>query len=487
MTKPIVRIAPSPTGKLHIGTARTALFNYLFAKKNGGEFLIRIEDTDAKRSTKDFEKDILENLEWLGLKGDKTPARQTERLDIYHKYADQLLKKSKAYLCFCSPGELEAEREKQLSRKQPPRYSGKCRGLSTQEISQKKKAGQKATIRLKIDENRGVIKFNDLIRGEIKERSGLIGDFVIVKSDGVPVFFFAGVIDDYEQQISDVIRGEDHISNTFNQILIYEALGWKKEMPNFAHLPMILNEDRSKMSKRRGDAVSVADFRKKGYLPEALINFMAILGWHPRREDKEGQEDKEEIYSLEELASLFDIGEVGKSAAIFDKNKLDFINGYYLRHKKIEELKKLICPGHLAVGWKGEDEILERAITLVKDRMKRLSDFSELADYFFEEPIYEKELLIFKKSDKVYTQRGLTKAIEKLRKTKKSDWEEQGKIQEILERVIKEEKLNNGDVFWPVRAALSGREASPSPVELLWALGRNESLERLDKALKKLG
>lgn len=485
MAKPIVRIAPSPTGKLHIGTARTALFNYLFAHKNKGKFLIRLEDTDKKRSTLKFEKNIINNLKWLGLESDAKIERQMERLEIYQKYAKKLLKEKKCYLCFCSREELDEERKEQLKRKQPPRYSGKCRDLNSKEINKLKKEGRRPTIRLRVPDDRGTIAFKDLIRGEIKESAGLIGDFVMMKSDGVPLFFFAGVIDDFSQKITHIIRGEDHISNTFNQILIYEALGWENKIPKFAHLPMILNSDRSKMSKRRGDTTTVEDFKNLGYLPEALLNFMALLGWHPRREDREGKEDKDEIYTLEELTSLFELGDVGKSAAIFDINKLDFINGYYLRKLKIEELKKSICPDHLAEGWE-DSKILERAIILVKDRLKKLSDFSELADYFFEEPIYDKELLIFKKSDKIFTQRGLEAIIEKLRKTRNSDWEKQGILEEKLRKVVKEEKLNNGDVFWPVRAALSGREASPSPIELLWALGKNESLKRLNKALKLL-
>lgn len=486
MKKPIVRLAPSPTGKLHIGTARTALFNYLFAKKNKGKYLIRIEDTDAKRSKAEFERDILVSLKWLDLEGEGEPERQTHRLAIYKKYAQKLLKEKKAYFCFCSPEELEEERRKQISRKQPPRYSGKCCRLNKKETDKLQKEGRKPALRLKIPENRGTIKFNDLIRGEIKENAALIGDFVIMKSDGIPLFYFAGVIDDHKQSITHVIRGEDHISNTFSQILIYDALGWEKELPKFAHLPMILNTDRSKMSKRKGDFVSVAEYKQKGYLPQAMINFMALLGWHPRRKDKEGQEDKEEIYSLEELASLFELSEVGKSPAIFDKAKLDYINGFYLRKLSDKKLKSLVVPQHLGEGWQRSDVQIDKVISLIKDRLKTLADFSELADYFFEKPVYDPSLLIFKKSDEVFTRRGLGAAIEKLRETKNSDWEGQDKIEEKLRSVVIKEKLGNGDVFWPVRAALSGREASPSPVELLWALGKNESLKRLSKALQAL-
>lgn len=480
MSKIIVRIAPSPTGKLHIGTARTALFNYLFAKKNKGKYLIRIEDTDVKRSKAEFERDILENLHWLNLKEDEKSIKQTERIEIYKKFADKLLKEKKAYLCFCSEKELEEERRKQIARKQPPRYSGKCRDLTENEINALIKEGKKPTLRLKISDDRGTIKFNDLIRGEIKENAALISDFVILKSDGIPVFFFAGVIDDHEQSISHVIRGEDHISNTFNQIILYEALGWANEMPEFAHLPMILNADRSKMSKRKGDFVSVAEFKKNGYLPEALINFIALLGWHPQKEGKEGKE----IYSLAELTSLFNIEEVGKSPAIFDKIKLDYINGYYLRKLSNDKLKKLIYQDFFDKKWKTKEQILEKAIILVKDRMKTLSDFRKLAIYFFEKPVYDPSLLVFKKSDEKKTKKGLELAIEVL--TAENEWENQDKLQKTLSRAVLKEKLNNGDVFWPVRAALSGLEASPSPVELLWALGKKESLERLSEALKAL-
>jgi len=482
MTNPIVRIAPSPTGKLHIGTARTALFNYLFAQKNKGKYLIRIEDTDIKRSTKKYEKDILDNLEWLGLKADEKPQRQMDRIDIYRKYAKKLLKEKKAYLCFCSPSELEKERRKQLAKKQPPRYSGKCRDLNNKEIDLLIKNSKKAALRLKIPDLRGKIIFNDIIRGKIKEEAAAIGDFIIMKSDNTPLFFFSGVIDDHLQKISHVIRGEDHISNTFNQILLYEALDWQKEMPKFAHLPMILNSDRSKMSKRKGGFVSVADFKNKGYLKDAMINFIALLGWHPRKEGKNGSE----IYTFDELTSLFDINEVGKSPAIFDTNKLDYINGYYLRKLSNDKLKKMICPKHLGEGWKYDDNKLDKAISLVKDRMKTLSDFIELSDYFFEKPIYDKEILVFKKSDSKNTQKGLEAVVESLKKIDENDWENKDKLNTALQKVTENEKLNNGDVFWPVRAALSGREASPSPVELLWVIGKNESLERLAKALQAL-
>lgn len=481
MNKIRARIAPSPTGALHIGTARTALFNYLFAKKNKGEFLLRFEDTDQNRSTKKHEKEIIKSLKWLGLDWDGETAYQMKRLSIYKKYADKLLKEDKVYECFCTPDELEAERKTQLAAKKPPRYSGKCRDLKEDEKKELKKKGIEPTLRLKVPEDRGKIEFEDLIRGKIQEESALIGDFVIMKSNEVPLFFFAGVIDDVEQKISHVIRGEDHISNTFNQILIYEALGWGKKMPKFAHIPFVLNKDRSKLSKRRGDEVTVRRFRELGYLPEAMINFLALLGWHPRTK-KEG---KEEIYSKEELIDAFDLREVGKAAATFDSAKLDYINGYYIRKFDDKKLAELLIPDHLGADWEKQDKTLLAAVNLVKERMKKLSDFTDLADYFFEKPIYDKEVLIFRKSDKIYTERGLKAATEALGQLSEKDWEEQ-KLQKTLEKVVKDERLNNGDVFWPTRAALSGRMASPSPVELLFALGKQKSLKRLNTASKLL-
>jgi len=476
------RIAPSPTGNLHIGTARTALFNYLFAKKNNGKFLLRLEDTDNKRSTLKHEKNIIQNLEWLGLHWDEKPIRQMERLDIYKKYAQELLHKKQAYYCFCTTDELEKERKRQIAKKIPPRYSGKCLGLKENEIKERIKKGEKPTLRLKIPESRGKIQFTDLIRGKIQDYAPNIGDFIIVKSDGVPIFYFAGVIDDYKQEIGHVIRGEDHISNTFNQILIYEALGLKDKIPQYAHLPLILNKDRSKMSKRKGNIVTISDFRKKGYLKEALINFMALLGWHP----KNANDKDKEILTQDQLIEPFKLKDIGKSASIFDLEKLDYINGYYLRNMDDEEILKLLIPDYIESDWEKNEKLLIRAVSLVKDRMKKLSDFKELANYFFKTPILNKNLLIFKKSDINSTQKGLEISTRVLENLPEKEWQDQDKIQKILEKTVLEQKLTNGDVFWPVRAALSGREASPSPSEILWALGKEEALKRLTAALGEL-
>jgi glutamyl-tRNA synthetase len=345
----------------------------------------------------------------------------------------------------------------------------------------------KPTIRLAVPENRGRIEFDDVIRDKIKEEAATIGDFVLMKSSGIPLFFFAGVVDDYLQKITHVIRGEDHISNTFNQILIYEALGWEKELPQFAHLPLILNADRSKMSKRKGDVVSVAEFRKRGYLPEALLNLIALLGWHPRiKAESNSPAGKElEIYKLDTLIKLFDIKDVGRSAAVFDQQKLDFINGHYIRQFDEEKLKQLLVPDHIKEGWENNDKMISAAIRLVKDRMKNLADFTELSEYFFEKPIYDKEILIFEKSNIDNSRKGLEAVVKTLKKAAKTEWQAEN-LQKMLESVVKNNSLTNGDVFWPVRTALSGRQASPNPVELLIAFGKNESLERLGEALDKL-
>lgn len=477
-----VRIAPSPTGNLHIGTARTALFNYLFAKKNDGQFLLRLEDTDNKRSTREFEENITQSLEWLGLHWDEKPVKQMERLEIYQKYAKKLLAKKKAYYCFCTQKELDKERKRQIRAKKPPRYSGKCRELSEQERKDKISKGEKPTLRLKVTDDRGKIQFNDIIRGKIQDYASNIGDFIIIKSDGVPIFYFAGVIDDYLQKISHVIRGEDHISNTFNQILIYEALDLSNEIPRYAHLPLILNKDRSKMSKRKGDIVTISEFRKKGYLREALINFMALLGWHP----KDVADKEKEILTLEQLIESFKVGDIGKSASVFDLEKLDYVNGYYLRSMGDEEILKLLIPDYIERNWEERAQLLTRAISLVKDRMKKLSDFKELAGYFFGTPKLKKDLLIFKNSNTNSTQKGLESSISALKDLPEKEWQDKDKIQKKLEKVVSVSKLSNGDVFWPARASLSGREASPSPSELLWAFGKKEALERLTMALDKL-
>jgi len=478
-----VRIAPSPTGKLHVGTARTALFNYLFAKHEEGKFILRIEDTDLSRSTKEYEKNITVGLKWLGLIFDEGPFYQMRRLNLYQKYIKKLRESGHIYECYCTPQELQEERKEQLARGLPPKYSGKCKHLK----KGASKTSQKPALRLDVA---SVVKkynlprfleFQDLIRGKIKKDVSEISDFILMKNNGIPLFFFAGVIDDQEMRINYVIRGEDHISNTFNQLLLIKALGFN--IPKYAHLPLILSQDQRKLSKRHSDKVAIDDFKRMGYLPEAMVNFLALLGWRPKEKSKIKNQKTElkrtEIYSLKELVDRFSLDDVGKSAAIFDLNKLNYLNGYYIRKKSSKELVELIRP-------KNSEPDPEKIVTVIKDRLEKLADFDKLTKYFYKIPQYRPDLLIFKKSNKEKTKKGLKTALGELENTRAKAWQNIDELNEILAQLPKKSKLTNGDVFWPIRVALSGKEASPSPAELLWVFGKNKSLKRLRLALNKL-
>jgi len=363
-----VRIAPSPTGLLHIGLARTALFNYLFAKKNQGAFVLRIEDTDLERSSPEFEKDIIEGLRWLGIiwtegpdiGGDYGPYRQSERLKSYSQCLEKLLAEDKAYYCFCSEEELESQRQYLMSRGEPAVYSGKCAKLSKEQVKKYLREKKPSVIRFRTPVKK--LAFEDLIRGEIEFDTGLIGDMVIAKDLSTPLYNFAVVVDDYEMRINHVIRGEDHISNTPKQILLQEALGFLR--PAYAHLPLILGPDKRKLSKRHGD-VSVSEYRKSGYLPEALVNFMALLGWNPGTD--------REIFSLASLAKEFSLDKVQKGGAIFNLKRLDYLNGFYLRQKSKEKLTELCLPYLIEAG------LIEKEGKAVHNpkRTEKLSIFEE--------------------------------------------------------------------------------------------------------------
>lgn len=463
-----VRIAPSPTGYLHIGTARTALFNWLFAKKYGGSFILRIEDTDLERSDPKYEQDIIESLKWLGLnwdegpvaEGDYGPYKQSGRLKIYEKYLKQLLDKKLAYYCYCGKEELEAERQAMLAQGFPPKYNGKCRSVT-------KHKGKSQVIRFIVPEIK--LTFKDLIRGDISFDTGLIGDIAIAKNLRAPLYNFAVVIDDYEMKISHVIRGEDHIANTPKQILIQKALGFPQ--PEYAHLPLILDPDRSKMSKRYS-ATSINEYEKEGYLPKALINFMALLGWHPK--------DEREILNREELIEQFDLARIQKAGAVFNIVKLDWLNSQYIKKlgnaELFNELKKFgPSKGELS------DEQMLKIIGLTKERMKRLSDFNDLADFFFKLPDYPPELLIWKNTSR-------DKTLENLQETLKliPDAEKIKQLAEKQGRATARGSPDRGEVFWPLRAALSGKEASPGPLEIMDVLGEKESKKRIGMAIEKL-
>ncbi|MBI4993917.1 glutamate--tRNA ligase [Candidatus Wolfebacteria bacterium] len=475
-----VRFAPSPTGPLHIGGARTALFNWLFAKKlknHGGKFILRLEDTDIERSKKEFEKDILESLRWLGLDYDEGPDiggnfgpyRQSEKTEIYKKYLEKLLAESKAYYCFCSKEELDKEREEMMAKDLAPKYSGKCRKYSIEEFQNKIKAGERGVIRFKTPEQE--IEFEDLIRGNVKFNAGLMGDIVIAKSLTEPLYNFAVAVDDYDMKISHVIRGEDHLPNTPKQILIQEALGFHH--PQYAHLPLILDKSKKKMSKRNLDT-SLKDYRDNGYLKEAIVNFIALLGWHPQ--------DDREVLSAEELIDEFDIKRVQKSGAVFDVEKLDWLNGQYIKNLNLEKLAELI-KNFIPEKWRVDESILMGAVAAEKERIKKLSDFKELADFFFELSDYNKDLLIWKNMnfDGIADNLNLLKS--ELEKINEKEFDK-----ERLEAVIAPltEKYGKGELLWPLRAALSGKKASPGPFEIMDILKKAETLRRIDTALFKL-
>jgi glutamyl-tRNA synthetase len=456
-----VRIAPAPTGLFHIGTARTALFNYLFVKKNKGNFILRIEDTDKERSKKKYEDDILNSLEWLGFKPDEI-FKQSQRIKIYEKYLKKLLDSGQAY---------------------------------KKEIIWFKNPNKK-------------IVFNDLIRGKVEFDSSIFGDFSLAKSLKEPLYNFAAVIDDYEMKISHVIRGEDHISNTPKQILIYQALDLK--IPKFAHLPLILGPDKSKLSKRHA-AVSVGDYQEQGYLPEALINFMALLGWSaqnnlgeisPRRG---GNPKHEDIFSLKQLIKGFSLEKIQKGGAIFNINKLDWFNGYYIRQKSLDDLTLACIPYLIEAGLikpvfkskqyppayggyaleqkyiitKTKQEIscdkLKKIISLEQERMKKLSEIGDLVEFFFKEPKYKASLLKWKNMSKkeiLDSFNELEQIFSKL------------KIGEVEKKLLKME--DRGKLLWPLRVALTGKEKSPGPFEIAEILGKENTLKRIKHARQLL-
>ncbi|MGB9598709.1 MAG: glutamate--tRNA ligase, partial [Minisyncoccales bacterium] len=455
------RIAPSPTGPLHIGTARSALFNYLFAKQNKGDFILRIEDTDLERSDPRFEKDIIEGLLWLNIIWDEGPYHQSERKEIYKKNIEMLLEEGKAFYCPHSKEELAREKEEQIKRKEAPRHE--C------EYKIKKQKSKKGIIRLATPKK--IVEFTDLIRGKIKFDTSLLGDIAIAKDKQTPLYNFAVVIDDFEMKISHVIRGEDHISNTPKQILIQEALGIRKQ-PYYAHLPLVLGVDRSKLSKRHAP-VSISEYRKSGYLPEAIVNFIALLGWNPGTD--------QEIFSLEELVKKFDLRRVQKGGAVFNIQRLNWLNGIYIRKKTPQELTDLLLKeGFLRPADSFPKSYLEKVVALEQSRLVKLSEVEELTEYFFKKPVYPKTLLQWKSNQsfeeiKVHLDKILNLIFDiaegdfKKEKIKASIWS------------YAEEK-GRGDVLWPMRVALTGKDKSPDPFEIAEVLGKEETVKRLEAA-----
>lgn len=556
------RFAPAPTGFLHIGAARTALFNYLFAKKNKGVFILRIEDTDVERSEAKYEKDILASLKWLGtewdegpdINGDYGPYRQSKRLKIYTQYLEKLLAENKAYYCFCSEEELEAQRQYRLSIGEAPRYSGKCANLSKEEVEKLRAAGKSSVIRFRMPAKK--IEFHDLIREKLEFDTSLIGDIVIAKNLTTPLYNFACVIDDFENKISHVIRGEEHISNTPKQILLQETLSFPS--PQYAHLPIILAPDRTKLSKRHG-ATGILEYRKEGYLPEALVNFMAFLGWNPGGE--------REIYSMPSLIKEFSIEKVQKGGAIFNIKRLDFLNSFYIRQRSVEKLTELCLPYLVEAGLieelkqatksslipsraigkrekkRKEDKIsneqsqstrlfeeketefkikatgevinlawLQKIILVYQERLKKISEISEATEFFFKEKLgYEKDLLKWPRPEtstykKELVDKEINLSLDRLEKIlskiKPEDWDRENlekvlipeaeKFSQEISRVgdsaaeIRAAKIDRGYLLWPLRVALSGKEASAGPFEIAKILGKEKTIKRIKKAKELL-
>lgn len=441
------RIAPSPTGFLHIGTAQSALYNWIFAKKNGGEFYLRIEDTDKERSTKEYEQSILGALEWLGLKWDGEIIRQSERTDKYRSFLEKLLADGKAFYCHHTKEELESERKGQEDKKEAPIHI-----CSHKNKTKGKEPG--GIIRLAVPDE--TVSFDDQIRGTIEFKTAFLGDFSIAKSLDEPLYNFAAVVDDTDMEITHVIRGEDHISNTPKQILIYKALG--RTIPWFAHLPLILASDRSKLSKRHG-AVAVVDY-KKDYLPEAIVNFLGTLSYTFSKE----------IITKEEMIQEFELSNVHKSGAVFDVKKLNWLNSQYIKKLLPEEFKKA----------SGVSEIPDVAVPLITERLEKLSDVYNF-DYFWKEPEYSEGLLKWKKSDLLQSKSALEKILIIL---KKVDFEED-KLRNALDEFGKE-LGDRGLAYWPLRVALTGKEKSPDPVEVAVVLKKDVVLQRIDEAIRKL-
>jgi len=486
---PRVRLAPSPTGWFHVGTARTALFNYLFARKNGGKFILRIEDTDKIRSKKIYEDNIIEGLKWLdlewdegpGKEGDFGPYRQSQRLAIYAQYLQQLLAEGKAYYCFCTQEELEAQKQDLVSRGLPPKYSGKCRNLPETTVNQYLKDKKPAIIRIKMPSI--TLKFNDLIRGEVEFNLDLIGDIVIAKSLREPLYNFTVVVDDYLMKITHIIRGEDHISNTPKQIIIQEALGFPR--PIYAHLPMILGPDRAKLSKRHG-AMALTDYRKLGYLPEAINNFLALLGWHPYGE--------EEIMSLEELINRFELERVQKGGAIFNIQKLNWFNSQYLKNLPAEKIFEYFSDYLLNYApqkdfLRSDADYLNKILEVELLRINKFSDLFEISDFFFKKTIeYPKELLSWKGESESEIKQALDASYSVLEAINDEDFNRinlQSKFYAFIESNSAYQG-NRGKLLWPLRVALSGQKDSPGPFEIAEVLGKKETIKRIKQAVEKI-
>ncbi|MDI6752642.1 MAG: glutamate--tRNA ligase [bacterium] len=449
------RFAPAPTGYLHLGGARTALFNYLYAKKMGGKFLLRIEDTDFARSTKESCEAILSGLKWLGIEWDEGPYHQSDRLAIYKEKAENLLAQGKAYKCYCTQDELACMRKKQQAEGKPPIYDGRCK--------ERKEEAKPYTLRFSVPEEK--IKFTDLIKGEMEFESSTIGDFVIARSDGIPTYNLVCAIDDADMGITHILRGDDHISNTPKQILLYSALGISP--PEFAHLPLIFGQDKTPLSKRHG-AVDIGYYRNEGFLPEAMVNYIALLGF--------STEDSQQIMSRKELISLFSLERVGKSAGIFDPKKLLWMNGEYIRSSNIDRLVEL--SDKVFSGF--DKDWTKKVLELYRERIKKMIELKDQADFFLKDEIEIKE-----DGEKILRKEGvlenLKKALEVLSDTEPFTKET---CEQSLRTLAESLNVKAGEIFHPLRVAVTGRTVSPPLFDTLELLGKDNVLRKLEKVIK---
>jgi nondiscriminating glutamyl-tRNA synthetase len=475
---PRVRFAPSPTGELHVGNARTALFNWFFARRYDGNFILRIEDTDQERTSKVYKESLIEDLKWLSIDWDEGPEKggefgpyhQIERLHIYESCLKKLIADDKVYPCYCSEEELEVERTSLLSMRMMPRYMGKCRHLSAEKRKRFEEEGRKPTFRFIVEG--GPIEFNDLIRGAMKFQGEAIGDFIIIRSNGIPAYNFAVVIDDHFMKISHVIRGEDHLSNTAIQILLYKALGFPP--PVFAHHSLIFGKDRTKLSKRHG-SVSVREFREKGFLPEALLNYLSLLG--------SSLEEGREIAPIQELISMFSLDRAGKSGAIFDEDKLKWLNGIYVRQMDIERLTEQLIPFIKNAGY--DVEAFERTwlycvIEAVRDNLVVLTDIGENLDIFVDD-----RYLITEDAALLIRQKNTRTVISSLQEIMKQISDADANLYDpVITKLLENTGYKGRELFMPLRAVLTGRTWGPELDKIFSILGKKSILKRLEKAIQ---
>jgi len=476
-----VRFAPSPTGFLHVGGLRTALYNYLYAKRNGGKFILRIEDTDQSRKVEGAVENLIETLRWSGIQYDEGPRVggefgpyvQSQRLEIYRRRADQLIESDKAYYCFCTPERLEEVRKQQIAKKLDPKYDRHCRTIPKAEAAQRRASGERFVVRMKAPLE-GDMTFDDAIRGKVTIAHQMLDDQVLIKSDGFPTYHLAVVVDDHLMGISHVIRGEEWLPSTPKHVLLYQYFGW--ELPVFAHLPLLLNRDKSKLSKRQGD-VAVEDYRAKGYLHEAIINFVALLGWNPG--------DEREIFSLQELVKEFSLERVGKSGAVFNVEKLDWLNFQHLRRKADSEILVMFkeqLKSSTFAGMTLSDAYLLRVIGAMRERASFARDFVEKCPYFFQAPTqYDPDVV--KKRWTPETRDHLSLLVMEFTVMPGSSKEE---YEAALHRVAESLGVKNSDLIHPLRLAVTGVGAGPGLYDILTILGKEETIQRIKTAIERL-